>query len=173
MAFSFCVQARGLFWTFGPDVEALIVNAIRANGEADRETSDQELIQIAISQSGRSLRQIIILRSGNVLRRGGDQNDVPTISVPFTLGLLLHKSNTTWDLSSPMKPARGRPNSPHAWARDKQAVLATRRPRANHTALARAAGACAQAMSSAGVCARDILPVASRPPASATRASDR
>lgn len=60
-----------------PDLEALIANAIRANGEADQRTSNRDL-------SHKRLERVVVpsrpdrhpLRSGDLLDAANDQNDV-------------------------------------------------------------------------------------------------
>jgi site-specific DNA recombinase len=75
-----------------PDVEALIANRLRANSDANDNASDREIIENHLGRAIVCRDQITItLRSGDVLDAANDQNDVPTISVPFTANLPLRK----------------------------------------------------------------------------------
>jgi site-specific DNA recombinase len=75
-----------------PEVEALIANGLRANNDADDDASDREIIQNHLGRAIVCRDQIsITLRSGDSLDAANNQNDVPTISVPFTATLPLRK----------------------------------------------------------------------------------
>ncbi len=75
-----------------PDVEALIANGLRANSDADDNASDREIIENHLGRAIVSRDQITItLRSGDVLDAANNQNDGPTISLPFAATLPLRK----------------------------------------------------------------------------------
>jgi site-specific DNA recombinase len=74
-----------------PDVEALIANGLRANSDADA-ASDREIIENHLGRAVVSKDQITItLRSADLADAASNQNDGPTISVPFTATLPLRK----------------------------------------------------------------------------------
>ncbi|HEX9170233.1 MAG TPA: recombinase family protein [Roseiarcus sp.] len=75
-----------------PEVETLIANGLRANIDADDDASDREIIENHLGRAIVCRDQIsITLRSGDLLDAASNQNDVPTISVPFTATLPLRK----------------------------------------------------------------------------------
>jgi site-specific DNA recombinase len=75
-----------------PDVETLIASGLRANGDADYDASDREIIESRLDRAIVRRDQITItLRSGDLRDAANNQNDAPTISVPFTASLPLRK----------------------------------------------------------------------------------
>jgi site-specific DNA recombinase len=75
-----------------PDVEALIVNRLRAKSDAGHDASDREIIENYLGRAivGRD-RIMITLRSGDLANAVNNHNDVPTIAIPFAATLPLRK----------------------------------------------------------------------------------
>jgi site-specific DNA recombinase len=88
-------QAGSVARISAPAVEALIANAIRANGEADQQASNPELIRMRLEKAVVHRDHIeIALQSKDWPNAANDQNSVPTISVPFTANLPLRRGIT-------------------------------------------------------------------------------
>jgi site-specific DNA recombinase len=75
-----------------PDVEALIVNGLRANSDADNDASDREIIENHLVRAIVGRGQITITpRLDASVHDANDQSNAPTISVPFKAALPLRK----------------------------------------------------------------------------------
>jgi site-specific DNA recombinase len=85
-------QAGSVARISAPDVEALIVNGLRANSDADDNASDREIVDNHLGRAIVGRDQITItLGSGDLLDAANSQKDVPTIAVPFAATLPLRK----------------------------------------------------------------------------------
>jgi site-specific DNA recombinase len=85
-------EAGSLARVSAPDVEAAIANAIRANGEADQNLSDRDLIQRRLERAVVHGDQIIVTRrSGDLISAANAENNASTVSIPFTASGLQRK----------------------------------------------------------------------------------
>jgi site-specific DNA recombinase len=85
-------EAGSIARVSAPDVEAVVVNALRAHGDANPSASDREVVENRLERAVVEPDEITVaLRLGDSAQEANPPNDPPTISIPLRASLSLRK----------------------------------------------------------------------------------